>query len=74
MPVINGRKIELVKTKVRGRDIINAVKPEDNRRVVMVKGKNYELVDSEKTYDSKALTDWRGNPVTVSSIPDRTKG
>lgn len=74
MAIINGRKLELVDRPVRGKEIIDAADSGTGRRLVMVKGRDYELVEPERSYSPLSLCDSNGDPITISSIPDRTKG
>ncbi|MBK9032242.1 MAG: hypothetical protein IPL61_13135 [Myxococcales bacterium] len=46
----------------------------DGRRPVLQRGIEAETIDPTKTYDEDELRDKRGNPVKVTTIPDRTKG
>ena len=74
--IVNGRRINIPSPNetIEGRDIINQVNPRDGRRTVIYKGMEAETIDPDRTYAGSELFDRRGNPVKITTIPDRTKG
>jgi len=71
--VINGRRIP-TPNQVSGNDLIAQTRPHNGRRAVMYKDMETHTIDSSKTYSKSDLLDKRGNPVKISTMPDRTKG
>ena len=72
MPIINGRLVD--KDFMSGDEIIKTAAPGAGRRVVIRKGFNAYTVERNKDYHSRDLTDKKGRPVHIETIPDRTKG
>ena len=71
--IINGRRVP-VNEFVRGDELISKLNIGPGRRPVKVSNGSVEQLDSSRYYSSADLVDRRGNPVKISSIPDRTKG
>ncbi len=74
--IINGRRVSIPSPNetIEGREIINQVNPRDGRRTVIYKDMEAETVNPDKIYSGRELFDRRGNPVKITTIPDRTKG
>jgi hypothetical protein len=72
--IINGRRVTIPGTQTQGSDIISQVNPRDGRRTVIYSGIEAETIEPYKTYRDSDLVDKKGNPVKVTTIPDRTKG
>jgi hypothetical protein len=72
--IINGRRVTIPGPQAQGRDIISQVNPRDGRRTVIYSGIEAQTIEPYKTYRDSDLIDKRGNPVKVTTIPDRTKG
>jgi len=73
--IINGRRMNYSGNSVSGQDIIDASGPAPGRRpVIRSHGMEFQQVQPGKLYGAGELTDKRGNPVKVTTIPDRTKG
>ena len=71
--IINGRRVP-VGGQVRGDELGRMLNAGPGRRPVKVADGGSELLDASRYYSAADLTDRRGNPVKISSIPDRTKG
>ena len=74
MTIINGRRVK-ADAGVFGRQILDEMKVAPGRRaVIQRKGLQFDTVDSDRFYKPDELKDYKGRPVKVSDIPDRTKG
>lgn len=72
--IINGRRINVPDSGVYGEDIIREANPGRDRRPVFQDGLDFKSVQPGKLYRKQELIDKKGNPVKISTIPDRTKG
>ncbi len=72
--IINGKRVN-VPDQVTGKELKNKVKRnQKGRRIVKIDGMNIENLDDYEVYTKKELTNKKGKPVKITSIPDRTKG
>jgi hypothetical protein len=69
MFIINGRRVE--RASMTGDEITRMAAPGPGRRVVVRYGVNAHPVDASRNYSPK---DKDGKPLSVKTIPDRTKG
>jgi hypothetical protein len=75
MAIINGRRIYVPESGMSGRDIIKEANPGSNRRTVVHRGLNFETIEPNRLYSKEALISKKtGQPLKISTIPDRTKG
>ncbi len=74
MPIINGRYIVVPPRGITGEDIIQQLKPAPVRKPIMEKDGSFSAIDPKRTYKPDELFDKDGNPVKITTIPDRTKG
>ena len=75
MAIINGRRMNIPDSGIYGQKLIDRVNPDKGRRaVVRAKGTNFETINPFKHYGKGELLDRRGNPVKVTTIPERFKG
>lgn len=75
MAIINGRRINVPDSGMYGRDLIKEANPGQGRRTVKYGSGLYaETIDPKKKYTKSQLIDKKGNPIKISTIPDRTKG
>jgi hypothetical protein len=74
MPIINGKRVNIPDSGVYGEDLKKAAGVKNGRRAVVQKGIEIETIQSGKKYSKRDLIDKKGNPVKISTIPDRTKG
>ncbi len=77
MPIINGRRVDLNQVPnsgVYGREMIREISAGANRRPVIQDGLVFKPIDPNRRYEVKDLKNKKGQGVTVTSIPDRTKG
>ena len=71
--IVNGRRVP-VDAQVRGADLARLADAGPGRRPVKIRDGRSELLRPSQVYTESDLTDRRGQPVKISSIPDRTKG
>jgi hypothetical protein len=76
MGIINGRRVTNVPDSgVYGSDLIREMRPGSGRRVVVQKeGLNFSTIDPSRRYTKRELIDKKGQPVKITTIPDRSKG
>ena len=74
MAIINGRRIQVPPAGITGHNLIQQVNPGPGRRPVIQQGMAFRPVQSGYTYKPADLFDKHGNPVKITTIPDRTKG
>ncbi len=74
MAIINGRRIQVPAAGIAGKNLIQQVKPGPGRRSVIQKGEAFKPIQPGHTYKRAELYDRYGNPVRITTIPDRTKG
>ncbi len=74
MAIINGRRIQVPPQGITGQDLIQQLNPAPGRRPVMQQGAAFTRVQPNYTYKKEELFDRFGNPVKITTIPDRTKG
>jgi hypothetical protein len=74
MAIINGRRIQVPPAGITGQHLIQQVNPGPGRRPVIQQGAAFRPIQTDYTYMSAELFDKHGNPVKVTTIPDRTKG
>ena len=74
MAIINGRRIHVPSGGITGQNLIQQVNPGPGRRPVMQQGMAFRPVQPNYTYKPTELFDRHGNPVKITTIPDRTKG
>jgi len=74
MAIINGRRIQVPPSGITGQKLIQQVNPGPGRRPVIQQGMAFRPVQSGYTYKPEELYDKHGNPVKITTIPDRTKG
>lgn len=72
--IINGRRINVPDSGVYGEDIIREASPGRDRRPVFQDGLDFKTVQPNRLYQKQELIDKKGNPIKISTIPDRTKG
>lgn len=74
MAIINGRKIKVPDSGIYGSELIKKAGNKNGRRVVVRnRGVQFEKVKSNKLYSKEELINKKGQPVKVTTIPDRTK-
>lgn len=71
--IVNGRRVP-VDAQVRGADLARLADAGPGRRPVKIRDGRSEPLHPSKIYTESDLKDRRGQPVKLSSIPDRTKG
>ncbi len=74
MTIINGRRIQVPPSGITGQNLIQQANPGSNRRLVMQQGPIFKQIQPSHTYKPEELYDRNGNPVKITTIPDRTKG
>ncbi len=74
MAIINGRRIQVPPAGITGQNLIQQVNPRPGRRPVIRQGLAFRPIQSGYTYKPEELFDRHGNPVKITTIPDRTKG
>ena len=74
MAIINGRRIQVPPAGITGQNLIQQVNPGPGRRPVIQQGLAFRPIQSGYTYKPAELFDKHGNPVKITTIPDRTKG
>jgi len=74
MAIINGRRIQVPPTGITGQNLIQQVNPGQGRRPVIQQGMAFRPIQSNHNYQPSELFDRHGNPVKITTIPDRTKG
>jgi len=75
MPIINGRRVEIPDSGVYGEELQRIAGDQLGRRtVIKEKGTSFKTIESNKVYKKSDLFDKHGNPVKITTIPDRTKG
>ena len=73
MAIINGRRIQVPPSGITGQSLIQQLNPGIGRRPVIQQGLTFRPVQPDHTYKEE-LFDRHGNPVKITTIPDRTKG
>ncbi len=71
--VINGTP-RPYKRQISGGEIIEMTKVPPGRRAVKVGDGNVQSIEPYKQYKPRELMDKYGNPVQITTMPDRTKG
>src|SRR5450755_1611617 len=74
MAIINGRRIQVPPSGITGQNLIQQMNPGPGRRPVIQQGTVFRPVQASHTYKPDELFDSHGNPVKLTTIPDRTKG
>lgn len=74
MAIINGRRIQVPASGITGQNLIQQVNLGPGRRPVIQQGAAFRPIQSGYTYTPSELFDKHGNPVKITTIPDRTKG
>src|SRR5258707_1136352 len=74
MAIINGRRILVPPAGITGQNLIQQVNPGTGRRPVIQQGTAFRPLQASHTYTPDELFDRHGNPVKITTIPDRTKG
>ena len=74
MAIINGRRIQVPPAGITGQNLIQQVNPGPGRRPVIRQGLAFRPIQPGYTYTPADLFDRHGNPVKITTIPDRTKG
>ncbi len=74
MPIINGRRIQVPPSGLSGQNLIQQLNPGPGRRPVMQQSGFFKSVQPNYVYKPQELFDSHGNPVKITTIPDRTKG
>src|SRR5439155_14116798 len=74
MAIINGRRIQVPPGGITGQNLIQQVNPGPYRRPVIQQGTAFRPIQPGQTYKPEDLFDRHGNPVKITTIPDRTKG
>ncbi len=74
MAIINGRRIQVPPAGITGQNLIQQLNPGPGRRPVIQQGLAFRPVQAGYTYKPAELFDRHGNPVKITTIPDRTKG
>ena len=75
MAIINGRRLNVPESGVYGSELINQAGAGAGRRAVVRRGgTQFETIEPGTHYNRTDLLDGRGNPVKVTTIPDRVKG
>lgn len=74
MAIINGRRIQVPPSGITGRNLIQQLNPAQGRRSDIQQGTVFRPIQSDYTYTQTELFDKHGNPVKITTIPDRTKG
>ncbi|NTW98392.1 MAG: hypothetical protein HGB35_00335 [Geobacteraceae bacterium] len=72
--IINGRRMQYQGGGLRGSDLIRQSGAGDGRRTVIRNGIEAKTVAANDFYPDSALQDKHGRPVSVYSMPDRSKG
>jgi hypothetical protein len=74
MAIINGKRMSIPSSGMYGSELINHAAPGPGRRAVIRSyGNQFETIKPNKLYGNAELLDKWGNPVKVSTTPDRTK-
>jgi hypothetical protein len=75
MAIINGRRIEVPNSGIYGSELMQAAGNTPERRtIIQGKGMSFKTVNPHTLYKLSDLRDKHGNPVKITTIPDRTKG
>src|SRR6202171_1085054 len=74
MAIVNGRRIQVPPGGIMGQQLIQQMNPGPGRRPVIQQGLTFRSVQPNYTYKPAELYDRHGNPVKITTIPDRTKG
>src|SRR6266480_4298748 len=74
MAIVNGRRIQVPPAGITGQNLIQQMNPGPGRRPVIRQGLAFRSVQPGYTYKPEELFDRHGNPVKITTIPDRTKG
>ena len=74
MAIVNGRRIQVPPSGITGQNLIHQVNAGPGRRPVIQQGMAFKSIQSGYTYKPSELFDKHGNPVKITTIPDRTKG
>lgn len=74
MAIINGRRIQVPPAGITGQNLIQQANPGPGRRPVIQQGTAFRPLQPNHTYTPAELFDRFGNPVKITTIPDRTKG
>ncbi|GAC1697793.1 MAG: hypothetical protein PVS3B3_23460 [Ktedonobacteraceae bacterium] len=74
MAIVNGRRIQVPPQGITGHNLIQHVNPGTGRRPVIQQGGTFQTIRPSSTYKPTDLYDKHGNPVKITTIPDRTKG
>src|SRR5690348_2166630 len=74
MAIINGRRIQVPPSGISGQNLIQQLGPSLGRRPVIRQGLAFRPLEPDHTYKPEELFDKHGNPVKITTIPDRTKG
>jgi hypothetical protein len=74
MAIINGRRIQVPPGGITGQNLVQQVNPAPGRRPVIQQGSAFQSIQPNRTYTTNDLFDKHGNPVKITTIPDRTKG
>lgn len=72
--IINGRRINIPGSSVKGKEIIDRIKPDPGRRVVFRVGTEAKPINPYHYYEEHELIDIKRRVVKVVTIPDRVKG
>ena len=74
MAIINGRRIQVPPQGITGQQLIQQLNPGMGRRPVIQQGAAFTGLQPNHIYKKEELYDRFGNPVKITTIPDRTKG
>ena len=74
MAIINGRRIQVPPGGITGQSLIQQMNAGSGRRPVIQQGTGFQSINPNYTYKPEELYDRHGNPVKITTIPDRTKG
>jgi len=75
MPIINGKRVSVPASGTYGSELIKFAEPGSGRRAVIRSGgRQFETIQPNRIYADAELLDRWGNPVKVTTIPDRSKG
>lgn len=72
--IINGRRMPYQGSGVKGSQLVEQCRPGQGRRVVMRQGVETKPIDPNRYYSDAELRDKKGRPVSINSMPDRSKG
>ncbi|MBV5341469.1 MAG: hypothetical protein J0665_18260 [Deltaproteobacteria bacterium] len=72
--VINGRRMQYQGNGVQGKDLVRICRAGHGRRPVIRQGIETTTIDPNRYYTESELTDKKGRPVYINSMPDRSKG